>query len=202
MKQETETIPKASSPFNICNISDEGNSSTNSPFALVSANVQQLDEQIKSMMDISENMTTDGRQKARICKVCGKEGWRRNIMTHIEANHIISDVSHPCDICGKISRSRHGLRLHKANMHCKWKYLQDQRRLKKTQSQRPLKSAGLKMFLGCTRASFTQAKYNLKKRVSQWKTIIKIALSNTQRAAPSAGSTCSRVKWPKGSRRS
>ena len=111
-KHKTETIRNATNPIEIYNSSDEGKSSTISPVALVnSTDVQQLDEQIKSMMDISEKMTTDGSQKARKCKVCGKEGWRRNIMTHIEANHIISDVSHPCDICGKVSRSRHGLRL-------------------------------------------------------------------------------------------
>ena len=48
------------------------------------------------------------------CNQCGKEGRWENIKTHIESIHIVSDISHPCDICGKVSRSRHGLRLHKA----------------------------------------------------------------------------------------
>ena len=87
--------------------------------ALVSEDVQQLDEQIKSLMDFSENMLTNGnkRERGRICKVCGKEGFLANIKTHIEANHITSNISHSCNICGKISRSRHGLRLHKAEKH-------------------------------------------------------------------------------------
>ena len=51
------------------------------------------------------------------CNQCGKEGRWENIKTHIESKHIVSDISHPCDICGKVSRSRHGLRLHKAKQH-------------------------------------------------------------------------------------
>ena len=88
--------------------------------ALVSEGVQQLDEQIKSMMEVSENMLTIGNRtvRAKTCKVCGKEGQTANIMTHIESNHITaSNISHSCDICGKISRSRNGLRLHKAKEH-------------------------------------------------------------------------------------
>ena len=86
---------------------------------LVSTDVQQLDEEIKGMMGTTENMLTNGNytRRARICNVCGKEGSRANILTHIEANHIISNVSHSCDICGKNSRSRHGLRLHKVKEH-------------------------------------------------------------------------------------
>ena len=90
-----------------------------SAMTLVSTDVQQLDEEIKGMMGTTENMLTIGNytRRARICKVCGKEGSRANILTHIEANHIISNVSHSCDICGKNSRSRHGLRLHKVKEH-------------------------------------------------------------------------------------
>ena len=90
------------------------------PVALVSEEVQQLDEQIRSMMEVSENMLTTGNQtrKARRCKVCGKEGQAANILTHIESNHITSsNISHSCDICGKISRSRNELRLHKEKEH-------------------------------------------------------------------------------------
>ena len=60
---------------------------------------------------------------------CGKEGQWQNIKTHIEANHIASNISYSCDICGKVSRSRHGLRLHKARDHCKQILLQDQGQL-------------------------------------------------------------------------
>ena len=49
-----------------------------------------------------------GQGKVRICKVCGKEGSRKNIMDHIEANHIIG-VSIPCDLCGKLVTLRNNL---------------------------------------------------------------------------------------------
>ena len=75
----------------------------------------QLDQQIKSMMDSTENYITrknGARKRAFICKVCGKKAEDSDIRRHIEANHL-SNVSHSCDICGKISRSRDGLRQHK-----------------------------------------------------------------------------------------
>ena len=92
-----------------------------SSVALVSAEPDHLDEQIKSMMTTTENEIVIGGQKrkAYACNVCGKEGQRANIMTHIEANHIESNITHSCDICGKISRSRNGLRLQKAKEHYK-----------------------------------------------------------------------------------
>ena len=79
----------------------------------------QLDQQIKSMMDSTENHITrkDGtRKRAFICKVCGKEAGDSDMRRHIEASHI-SNVSHSCDICGKTSRSRDGLRQHIARVH-------------------------------------------------------------------------------------
>ena len=84
----------------------------------VDADLDQLDEQIKSMMDSTENFMTKGGQRRRvfICKVCGKEGEDWNVSRHIEANHI-SNLSHSCDICGKTSRSRNGLRQHIATVH-------------------------------------------------------------------------------------
>ena len=90
------------------------------PVALVTEEHQELDEQIKSMMEFSETILTIGNRpvRAKKCKVCGKEGQTANIMTHIESNHITnSNASHPCDICGKISTSRNGLRMHKAREH-------------------------------------------------------------------------------------
>ena len=85
----------------------------------VDADLDQLDEQIKSMMDSTENFMTrknGDRHRAYICKVCGKEEEESNLKSHIEANHI-SNLSHSCDICGKTSRSRNGLRHHKAKVH-------------------------------------------------------------------------------------
>jgi len=81
----------------------------------VAADLQHLDEQIKSMMMFSENIASDN-TKAKMCKVCGKEGQWVTIRDHIEANHI-TGVSHSCDTCGKTTRSRSGLRQHKRKEH-------------------------------------------------------------------------------------
>jgi len=78
----------------------------------VAADLQDLDEKIKSMMMFSENRTTDNKKK-RICKVCNKEGSWSYIRNHIEAHHI-TGVSHICNICGKTARSRNGLETHKS----------------------------------------------------------------------------------------
>ena len=82
----------------------------------VAADLQDLDDKIKAMMTFSENKTKDGRESARICKVCGKEDKMSNIKNHIEAIHL-TGVSHTCDTCGKVSRSRMGLRLHISKHH-------------------------------------------------------------------------------------
>ena len=106
-------IAKPSSAFNL-NAKTESTS-----VALVSVEAHQLDEQIKSMMTMTENEVTVGKrqQKTYVCNMCGKEGHPTNIKTHIEANHIESNITHCCDICGKISRSRDGLRQHKTKEH-------------------------------------------------------------------------------------
>ena len=87
--------------------------------AVVSVEAEQLDEQINSMMALSQNKMTVGKNTTTswACKVCGKEDQKPNIKSHIETNHIISNVSYSCDICGKGSRSRNGLRFHKAKHH-------------------------------------------------------------------------------------
>ena len=107
-----------------------------SPVALVSAAADQLDQQVRSMMTRTEHEIIRGtkKEKAFACYECGKEGQWSNIKTHIEANHI-ANTSHSCNICGKISRSRHGLRLNKAKEHCKQTFLQDEGRLEKPQKE-------------------------------------------------------------------
>ena len=118
-QRSTESVPNFPFSTDAQHSQKEKVVSSEMSVALVSEDVQQLDEQIKSLMDFSENMLTNGnkRERGRICKVCGKEGILANIKTHIEANHITSNISHSCNICGKISRSRHGLRLHKGKEH-------------------------------------------------------------------------------------
>ena len=75
----------------------EREDSSKMPVALVIVEANNLDDQVKSMIGVSENMLTYGNEtiRARICKVCGKEGHLTNIKTHIESNHIRSHVCLP-----------------------------------------------------------------------------------------------------------
>ena len=79
-----------------------------------SEHLKELDAQVKSMMEKSQNMVQHGKQKrtAEICKVCGKEGAPEAIKDHIEANHLVG-VSLPCDHCDRTFRSRYAIRRHK-----------------------------------------------------------------------------------------
>ena len=82
----------------------------------------EIGARVKSMMDFSENRVMSNKKpgtslgRARVCKVCGKQGPMTNIMNHIEAKHI-GNISWPCDVCGKISKSNRGLVQHKAKEH-------------------------------------------------------------------------------------
>ena len=82
--------------------------------------IESLDKQVKSMMIFSDNVNpyTKIGERARICKVCGKEGCQTDIMRHIETNHI-TGISIPCDLCGKASKSRNAMATHKYNYHRK-----------------------------------------------------------------------------------
>ena len=87
----------------------------------VAVEMQDLDDQINSMMETNENINAQNGKNAKngkICKVCGKEGQTQFIKRHIESNHI-TGVSHPCDLCGKMSRSRAALVVHKSTQHRK-----------------------------------------------------------------------------------
>ena len=79
-------------------------------------NENELAEKVKSMMLVSENRVTNKKERARICKVCGKEGQFQNMTSHIEANHI-SGIVLPCNICGITTASRNGLAQHKLKFH-------------------------------------------------------------------------------------
>ena len=76
-----------------------------------------LEQHVKSMMERSEN-PAPGKVtgKGRKCKVCGKEGSMQTINVHIETNHI-PGLALPCEICGKILKSRNMLRYHKLTYH-------------------------------------------------------------------------------------
>ena len=86
--------------------------------SVLSANLQELDETVKTMMETSENVIKVGNQQRRskICKECGKEGDATDIKRHIETNHL-EGVSVPCNFCGKILRSRNALSGHISKNH-------------------------------------------------------------------------------------
>ena len=77
-----------------------------------------LDQQVKSMMDFSENADQYGKRygRARICKVCGKEGGMGDIMNHPEAHHI-AGISIPCGLCGHVVKTRNALIQHRSKHH-------------------------------------------------------------------------------------
>ena len=79
-----------------------------------------LDFEVKSMMEMTQNMIRNGRGNAKrhsySCKVCGKEGHGSNIKNHIEANHM-EGLSVPCNICDKMFRSRNALGQHILSRH-------------------------------------------------------------------------------------
>ena len=81
-------------------------------------NMEDLDQQVKSIMVVSENADPYSKNsgRARICKVCGKEGGVADIMNHIEAHHI-TGISIRCGFCGQIFKTRKNLRAHKYRQH-------------------------------------------------------------------------------------
>ena len=79
-------------------------------------NLEDLDQRVKSLMNVSENRIGKQQKNARICKVCGKEGQMITIMRHIEANHM-TDISLPCNACDKILHTRDALSHHNRAHH-------------------------------------------------------------------------------------
>ena len=102
-------------PNNQTSVSHNTTVATMSYNTTVSADLEDLDHQIRSMITKSD-VSAVGKGKM-VCNICGKNGmFMSDMKRHIEANHI-SGVSHTCDICGSISRSKHGLRQHMKSYH-------------------------------------------------------------------------------------
>ena len=68
------------------------------------------------MITKSDVSAGTGKGLLATCSVCGKQGPYNQMPRHIEANHI-AGVSHACEICGTISRSKDGMRQHKKRNH-------------------------------------------------------------------------------------
>ena len=82
----------------------------------IPADLDDLDDQIRSMITKSDISLGPGKGKMATCNICGKQAPYRDLPRHVEANHL-SGVSHACDVCGSVSRSKNGLRLHKMKYH-------------------------------------------------------------------------------------
>ena len=91
----------------------------------ISADLQALDDKVKSMMEKGQKMIPCGGKQANgrskqtksyICIVCGKEGYFTLIRDHIEHNHI-EEISIPCCLCDKTFSSRMALSYHKSRYH-------------------------------------------------------------------------------------
>ena len=124
LKEKTNHIGAIPRPLQTENeVTHDSNKTGNNALALpktsvMSANSQELDETVKSMMETSENMVQVGNRQrhAKMCKVCGREGHETDIKRHIESSHL-EGMSVPCSLCDKIFRSRHSLWFHIKRNH-------------------------------------------------------------------------------------
>ena len=85
------------------------------PTDKIRVDLQDLDEQIRSMITKSD-ISSNGQGRMATCNACGKQGPLKHMPQHIEANHI-TGVTHACDICGNVSRSRNSLQKHNSYTH-------------------------------------------------------------------------------------
>merc|ERR1712129_134204 len=77
----------------------------------VSADMQNLDDKVTSMLGVSVS-----NHSVKVCQMCGKEGPGHLVKQHIEAKHIKLDLQ-TCNICGKDSKSRRALEVHNTKYH-------------------------------------------------------------------------------------
>ena len=85
----------------------------------VFSDIQEMNEQITSMISKSDVfLTGPGREgrRASKCNMCGKVGTKSLLRVPIEAHHI-NAIRRECDICGKSFKTRNALASHKAIQH-------------------------------------------------------------------------------------
>ena len=113
--------PKPSQPYKIETFQENIPLAPEASVALMenscTTDLEDLDQKVKSMMSFSENSTLGAKQeRARICNICGKEGYRAFIIQHIEKHHM-AGLSIPCNICEKSFCSRNALQTHTSRNH-------------------------------------------------------------------------------------
>ena len=116
--QEDEIKYKTKLHIKANNISEQ-NQEFEKIMAILDANrteISELDEQINLILVAGQNPILRKRgkkDKSLVCKVCGKEGNKTNIIDHIESLHI-DGIDLPCQMCEKTFRSRHKVINHKS----------------------------------------------------------------------------------------
>ena len=75
-----------------------------------------LEKKVRSLMKESQNNYLNTKRKAKICKVCGKEGKGNAIKLHIEVTHL-EKVVVSCNLCDKTFRSRQTQNQHQRKHH-------------------------------------------------------------------------------------
>ena len=108
-----ESIYSSEIPTNVVENKDR----TIAVTSLFSGEEERFVENVKSLVEKTQNRTRNGLGFVYKCKVCGKEGQNsQKVQNHIEANHM-EGLSIPCNLCDKTARSRHGLAQHKRLYH-------------------------------------------------------------------------------------
>ena len=114
------TDPSFPEPGEMENLmSDEMNLRKSIKDETVYTDIQEMNQQIYSLISKSDVLLTgagrEGRKSSK-CNICGKLGMKSVIMDHIEAHHI-NAIRRECDICGKSFKTRNALSSHKATRH-------------------------------------------------------------------------------------
>ena len=115
IKTETAIIDHSTNVYTTAKIQTEKSNDNSMAIFNKSADIQEIDLQIKTMMTLGHGKLQDGKNR-HMCSVCGKEASWQNIKDHIEAKHI-EGICLPCNFCEKTYRSRKSLRMHKSNNH-------------------------------------------------------------------------------------
>ena len=112
--QATDDVEEYDQPYNDSSFEDRSIVPVESSKMIVNmdTNNEDLKTKLESMM---ENINDGERNKWR-CTVCGKTASLKNdVRRHVESH--IEGVSHPCNMCEKVSRSDTALKMHVHRYH-------------------------------------------------------------------------------------